>query len=449
MAALHSSPRSPRWARVGAIAAVATTLFVGACQREKAQNKAGGSVATTTVTVADLGKPGPDGVFDIDSKDILARTATAASVDVKHVLIGWDKLADVYGGRMDPRAAKRSNQDAALLAKQVAAQLKAAPDRIDELVKQHSEDPGSQSGEPYSISADAPFVPEFKNLGLRLQPKEVGIVKTQFGYHVMERMAPTPPDPLESADILARPAGTETVIVQHVLIGWKDVPAGKQRPLDPRAQNRTKAEADKLAQEVLAKARAGGPEATDITALMKEFSEDPGSKDGKPYDVGPATGFVQPFKDLALRLQMGEAGLVKTVFGWHIIKRVPPPPPDALESAAILARAPVTEKGKVKHILLGWTEVNAGDERGKKRTRAELDALVAKTVAALTKGAKIEPLMKELSEDPGSAANGNSYDVDPNAGLVAPFKNLSLRLNVGEVGVVKTQFGFHIIQRTE
>ena len=154
-------------------------------------------------------------------------------------------------------------------------------------------------------------------------------------------------------------------------------------------------------------------------------------------------------KPMALRLQMGEAGLVKTVFGWHIIKRVPPPPPDALESAAILARAPVTEKGKVKHILLGWTEVNAGDERGKKRTRAELDALVAKTVAALTKGAKIEPLMKELSEDPGSAANGNSYDVDPNAGLVAPFKNLSLRLNVGEVGVVKTQFGFHIIQRTE
>ena len=80
-----------------------------------------------------------------------------------------------------------------------------------------------------------------------------------------------------------------------------------------------------------------------------------------------------------------------------------------------------------------------------KRIKAAV-LLLAKTVAALTKGAKIEPLMKELSEDPGSAANGNSYDVDPNAGLVAPFKNLSLRLNVGEVGVVKTQFGFHIIR---
>ncbi|MBK9035820.1 MAG: peptidylprolyl isomerase [Myxococcales bacterium] len=444
MAPLPTSHRSPRWTRLGAVVVLATSLLAGACQREKAKNKSGGSAATT-VTVADLGQPGPDGVYDIDSKDILARDKTAAAVDVKHVLIGWDKLSAVYGGRMDPRAAKRSNQDAALLAKQVAAQLKAAPDRIDELVKQHSEDPGSQSGEPYQITSEAPFVPEFKKLGLRLEVKEVGIVKTQFGYHVMERIAPPPPDPLESADILARPAGTETVIVQHVLIGWKDVPMAKQRPLDPRAQNRTKEEADKIAQDVLAKVKGGA----DMTALMKEFSEDPGSKDGKSYDVGPATGFVQPFKDLALRLQLGEAGLVKTGFGWHVIKRVPPPPPDPLESADILARAPVTEKCKVKHILLGWSEANAGDERGKKRTRAELDALVAKTVAALAKGDKIEPLMKSLSEDPGSAATGNSYDVDPNAGLVAPFKNLSLRLNVGEVGVVKTQFGFHIIQRTE
>jgi hypothetical protein len=303
------------------------------------------------------------------------------------VLIGWDKLADVYGGRMDPRAQKRTNEEAAILAKTIAAQLKAAPDRIDELVKLHGEDPGAAAGEPYQITADAPFVPEFKNLGLRLEPKEAGIVKTRFGYHVIERMTPPPPDPLESAEILARPAGTETVMVKHVLIGWKDVPMAKQRPVDPRAQNRVKADADKLAQEVLAKAKAEG---ADMAALMKEYSEDPGSKDSA-ITRGPTTGFVQPFKDLALRLKMNEAGLVKTAFGWHVIKRVSPPPPDALESADVLARAPVTDKCKVKHILLGFDALNAGDERGKKRTRADLDALVAKTVAALKKGDKIEP----------------------------------------------------------
>ena len=59
------------------------------------------------------------------------------------------------------------------------------------------------------------------------------------------------------------------------------------------------------------------------------------------------------------------------------------------------------------------------------------------------------PLFAELSEDEGSAKSGMAYPVTPDAGLVEPFKNLSLRLDVNEVGVVKTDFGVHIIQRVE
>ena len=36
---------------------------------------------------------------------------------------------------------------------------------------------------------------------------------------------------------------------------------------------------------------------------------------------------VEPFKNLALRLKIDEAGLVKSPFGWHVIKRVVRPPP--------------------------------------------------------------------------------------------------------------------------
>jgi parvulin-like peptidyl-prolyl isomerase len=384
---------------------------------------------------------------DIDSKDILARTETAPEVTVKHVLIGWKDLAGVYQGHMDPRAAKRTNAEAAALAQDIYTKLKANPDQIDQLSKDSSEDPGSASGDPYVVKADAPFVPEFKSLSLRLKEKEVGIVKTQFGYHVIERVPPPPPDPLESADILARKPEAGPVQVQHVLIGWKDTPAAKSGRGDPKAKDRTKADADKIAKEVLDKARAKG---ADMTKLMKDYSEDPGSKDtGKVYDVGTDTPMVEPFKNLSLRLKLNEVGIVKSPFGWHIIKRVPPPPPDSLESADILKRDPVTKTAKVKHILLGWTAVHAEDERGKKRERADLEKLVKDTVAKLKKGDKIEPLMAELSEDPGSAKDGKSYDVTPDAGLVPPFKNLSLRLKVGEVGVVKTDFGIHIIQRVE
>jgi parvulin-like peptidyl-prolyl isomerase len=103
----------------------------------------------------------------------------------------------------------------------------------------------------------------------------------------------------------------------------------------------------------------------------------------------------------------------------------------------------------VKHVLLGWTEVHADDPRGKSRDRKALEKLVQDTVARLNKGEPIEPIMAELSEDPGSATSGIPYEVTPEAGLVAPFKDLSLRLKVGEVGVVKTEFGIHIIKRVE
>src|SRR5689334_9563457 len=133
---------------------------------------------------------------DIDSKDILARTETAPQVYVKHVLLGWKELASARPGQSDPRAAKRTNAEAAALAQEIAGKLKANPDSIDALIKESSEDPGSLTGEPYSVKGDTPFVPEFKTLALRLKEKEVGIVKTAFGYHVMERVAPPPPDPL-------------------------------------------------------------------------------------------------------------------------------------------------------------------------------------------------------------------------------------------------------------
>ncbi|HEX7842245.1 MAG TPA: peptidylprolyl isomerase [Kofleriaceae bacterium] len=388
--------------------------------------------------------PGPPEVKNIDSKDILARAEGPSPVFVKHVLVGWRELSSDYRGRLDPRAAARNRAEAAAIAKQVAGKLQADPAAIGELAKELSEDPGSLGGDPYVVKADSPFVPEFKNLALRLHENEVGIVQTRYGYHVVLRVPPPPPDPLESADILVRPPNPGPVHILHILIAWMDVPTAR----DPRALERSKADADKLAQQVLAKARARG----DMAKLMKQYSEDPGSKDtARPYEVGADTSMAmfEPFKNMALRLKLNEVGLVKSQLGWHIMKRVPPPPPDPLTSTAILQRAPQTASAKVKNILLGWTEAHAEDERGKDRDRATLEKLVRATLARLKKGEKIESLMAELSEDPGSAESGESYPVTPDAALVAPFKDLSLRLKVGEVGVVKTEYGIHIIQRVE
>jgi len=128
-----------------------------------------------------------------------------------------------------------------------------------------------------------------------------------------------PVGPVESADILARTPVTDKADVKHVLVGWSDLAVVYRGHQDPRGAARTKADADKLAVEILQKVRAG----EDIDKLMKQYSEDPGSAErGTSYPVTPTAGLVQPFKDLSLRLNTGEAGIVQSNFGWHVIKRI-------------------------------------------------------------------------------------------------------------------------------
>ncbi len=119
------------------------------------------------------------------SADILARDVIANEVGVKHILIGWKDLQD---GHVDERASKRTKADAEALVKQVLAQLKAGAD-FDAMMKQYSEDPGSaMSGRVYQVSPQAELVSEFKQLGMRLRPNEIGVVESDYGFHIIKRV---------------------------------------------------------------------------------------------------------------------------------------------------------------------------------------------------------------------------------------------------------------------
>ena len=119
-------------------------------------------------------------------------------------------------------------------------------------------------------------------------------------------------------------------------------------------------------------------------------------------------------------------------------------------SGDILAREPVANNAQVKHILISWKDLeSANDARAQKRTKEEAEALVKSLMTQIKAGADFDMLMKQHSEDPGSASTGRSYTVAPDKQLVIEFKQLALRLNVGEVGVVQSDFGFHIMKRVE
>ncbi len=117
----------------------------------------------------------------------------------------------------------------------------------------------------------------------------------------------------------------EHVEVQHILISFEGAPQ-----VDAV---RSQTEAEKLAQEVLFKARQGA----DFEALVKEYTDDafPGiysisnrgvQPDGTKKEIARHR-MVKSFGDVSFKLKIGEIGMASyhpqnSKYGWHIIKRL-------------------------------------------------------------------------------------------------------------------------------
>ncbi len=99
----------------------------------------------------------------------------------------------------------------------------------------------------------------------------------------------------------------------------------------------------------------------------------------------------------------------------------------------------IPETVKVRHILLK-TQGKPVSEDPKIKAQAE-DIL--KQVRA---GANFGELVKKYSEDPGSVATGGVYSVQRNGQMVPEFENAAFSLKPGESAVIKTTYGYHIIQ---
>ncbi|HEY3805725.1 MAG TPA: peptidylprolyl isomerase [Kofleriaceae bacterium] len=129
------------------------------------------------------------------------------------------------------------------------------------------------------------------------------------------------------------------------------------------------------------------------------------------------------------------------------------PQHDPVESADILSREPLANTAEVKHILIGWSDgsgdASSKDPRAVKRTKKDAEDQIRAIMVQIKNGADFDAMMKQYSEDPGSASSGRAYTVSPDAQLVIEFKQLGLRLKIGEVGVVQSEFGFHIMKRVD
>ncbi|NNC82798.1 MAG: hypothetical protein HKN79_04410, partial [Flavobacteriales bacterium] len=94
------------------------------------------------------------------------------------------------------------------------------------------------------------------------------------------------------------------------------------------------------------------------------------------------------------------------------------------------------EEATVRHILIKSDPSN--DEEMKNRADSIL--------RAIKRGADFEDMVTEFSDDPGSVNNGGKYEWFPRGQMVKEFEDFSFDESVGSLGVVKTSFGYHIIE---
>lgn len=93
----------------------------------------------------------------------------------------------------------------------------------------------------------------------------------------------------------------------------------------------------------------------------------------------------------------------------------------------------------LSHILL---EIKAGSE-SERVAREKIDALLQR----VKQGEKFEDLCRQYSEDPGNKDRGGEIGFMQRGDFVPEFEEVAFLLEPGEISdIVKTRFGFHIIQ---
>lgn len=77
------------------------------------------------------------------------------------------------------------------------------------------------------------------------------------------------------------------------------------------------------------------------------------------------------------------------------------------------------------------------------------EAFCKELIEKLKNGSSFEDLAKQFSKCPSGEKKGGDLGSFGKGQMVPQFDNAARKLKVGEIsGVVKTQFGYHIIKRT-
>ena len=113
----------------------------------------------------------------------------------------------------------------------------------------------------------------------------------------------------------------------------------------------------------------------------------------------------------------------------------------------VVAETQLPDSVKVRHILIPFVGANSADPSKVTQTEEQAKATADSLTSVLKRNrSKFEDFVTEFSSDQGSVEKGGKYDWFPYNAMVPEFRDFSFEGKTGDIGVVKTVFGFHIIE---
>lgn len=136
-------------------------------------------------------------------------------------------------------------------------------------------------------------------------------------------------------------------------------------------------------------------------------------------------------KDTILNIPIG------TVYGPFTVDKT-------LNLSKVIKTIQLPDSVEARHILIpvGLSRTDSID-----RTPEQAKALADSLLTELKKNkSKFGDFVKKYSSDQGSIEKGGHYDWFAYNTMVGPFRDFCFEKNVGDMGVVETQFGYHLIE---
>jgi peptidyl-prolyl cis-trans isomerase SurA len=306
------------------------------------------------------------------------------------------------GAKHAPPSVTRTEDEAKELADKLYADIQAGAD-LGAVADASSDGPERGHGGRLGIfGADSRMLPEITNTVAGLAIGQIAPpVRSAFGWHIIRRDA------------------VEEIYLAEILVSF----AGAEKA--PKDMTRSHEKAQALANEALAALAAPGAKFADVA--MK-YSDHPNKVNGGV--IGRVFRGLLPPSLEKVAFALAPGGFSQPI--------------EMPNGVTILTRL---NEARVRHILIAYKGANKAPDTVT-RTQAEAASLIAEVRDKLARGDSFEKLAESYSDCPSKARGGDLGTIAQGT-MTKRFEDAVFALKPGErSGIVETEFGFHIMERT-